>query len=584
MKSKKAKALLGSLILSGFLGVFAASIRAETSGGVVMTPPAPAFTDAERQDELARHRAAVAAKIGSGSVMILMSTEPRIYTNDVDYYYRQENNHYYLTNLRQEFATLVLLPGNGAFQEVLFIPRKNPQAETWTGKMYSKDDARRLSGVKTILYTDELQPFLESLKGKKVFTSKEGNGVFNTAALFESAPGETKLYLLLPRTEGDDNGKREFPQEAEFAEKWKSARGFKIENAQPVFAELRQIKSPYEIRMLQHAIDITTEAQMRAWAIARGAAMEYEVQAEVEYTFRRRNADYWGYPSIVGCGPNATTLHYETSQGPVKRGDLLLMDVGAEYDHYSADVTRTFPISGKFSPAQRDVYQAVYDAQEAVANVIKPGATMQQVEQASAKSIEESLAKMGLITGVGAVIPGTESTPRRSRTGSTTGIPQYTIWFMHGNSHWLGMNVHDVGSYGAPLKPGMTFTNEPGIYVREDALDYFADTPEMKAFIAKIRPAFEKYKNIGVRIEDDMLVTPSGVEWMTGKLPRKIADIESFMKRAPKKMTYGSLLNTETPLVFAFLDQPENDLWSPFAVNEFPEGVTARSGWVQNGT
>ena len=553
MNSKKVKVLLGFLTLVISLGTLAGSGKAQNSTSVVVTPPAPAFTDAERQGELAKRRAEVAAKIGKGSIMMLMSTEPRIYTNDVDYYYRQENNLYYLTNLKQEHATLFLLPNNTGFQEVLFIPKKSPQAETWTGMMYSKDDARRISGVKTILYTDELQPFLDSLKGRKAFTSTEGGSVFNTGSLFESAPADMKLYLLLPSTDLDADGRREFPQEATFAENWKAVAGYKIENGRPIFGEMRQIKSPYELKMLQHAIDISTEAHMRSWAMAGRAKMEYEVQAEVEYTFRRRHADFWGYPSIVGCGPNSTTLHYEIPDGPITPGNLLLMDVGAEYDHYSADVTRTFPVNGKFSPAQREVYQAVYDAQEAVAAVIKPGASMQQVEEASAKSIEASLAKMGLITGVGAVIPGTETTQRRSRRGIGTGIPQYSIWFMHGNSHWLGMNVHDVGAYGAPLKPGMTFTNEPGIYVRQDALDYFPDTPEMKAFIAKIRPAFEKYKNIGVRIEDDMLVTPTGVEWMTGKLPRSIAAIEAFMSSAPKNFNHSALLNTNGPSMFAVM-------------------------------
>jgi Xaa-Pro aminopeptidase len=546
MNCKRVKTLLSFLTLSVALGVFTTGAKAQNSTSIVMTPPSPVVSEAERQAELAKRRAEVARRIGKGSIMILMSTEPRIYTNDVDYFLRQENNLYYLTYLKQENATLILLPGNTGVQEVLFIPKKNPQAETWTGKMYSKEDAARLSGIKTVLYADELQPFLESLKAKKTYTSKEGAGVFNTEALFGAAGGETKLYLLLPRTDLDENGKREFPQEMEFAEKWKSAAGYKIENAQPLFGEMRLVKSPYELRMLQHAIDISTEAHMTSWAMAGRAKREYEVQAMVEYVFRRRNADFWGYPSIVGCGPNATTLHYETDQDVVTPGQLMLMDVGAEYDHYTADVTRTFPVNGKFTPAQKDIYQAVYDAQEAVAKVIKPGSSMGQIEEASAKSIEASLAKLGLITGVGAVVPGTETRVRPTRRGGTaTGVPQYSIWFMHGNSHWLGMNVHDVGSYGTPLKAGMTFTNEPGIYIREDALDYFPDTPEMKAFIAKIRPAFEKYKNIGVRIEDDMLVTDSGTEWMTGKLPRSIAAIEAFMANAPKKFNYSTLLNTD---------------------------------------
>lgn len=252
---------------------------------------------------------------------------------------------------------------------------------------------------------------------------------------------------------------------------------------------------------------------MRSMAMAQDAKMEYEVQAEVEYTFRRRNADYWGYPSIVGCGPNATTLHYEESQGPVKGGDLLLMDVGAEYDHYTADVTRTFPVNGKFTKEQAEIYQIVYDAQEAVAQAAKPGVSFGQLSSIANRVVTDGLFRVGLIT---------EKNPAQTR-----------LWFMHGLGHWLGMNVHDVGDYGN-LAAGMVFTNEPGIYIREDALDYLPDTPQYRTFKEKVRPAFEKYKNIGVRIEDDLLVTPTGVVWMTGKLPRSISDIESFIASARK--------------------------------------------------
>jgi len=258
---------------------------------------------------------------------------------------------------------------------------------------------------------------------------------------------------------------------------------------------------------------------MRSMAMVGKADWEYEVHAEVEYTFRRRNADFWGYPSIVGCGPNATTLHYVESQSPVKKGEVVLMDVGAEYDHYTADVTRTFPVNGKFSKEQAEIYQIVYDAQEAVAARTKPGIVFDTLKATSDEVLRNGLARLGLITEPNGTY--------QSMSGGT--IPQYKLWAIHGLGHWLGMNVHDVGNYGAPLKAGMVYTNEPGIYIREDALDNIADTPENRALIERLRPAFEKYKNIGVRIEDDMLVTERGVEWMTKHLPRKISDIEAFM-------------------------------------------------------
>ena len=577
MKSIKASALALSFILSVIcsLSILTGSSSAQITPAIRVTPPAPGFTASYRQAELAKRRAAVAKKIGKDSIMVLMSTEPRIYTNDVDFFYRQENNLYYLTNLLQDNATLVLLPGNGSFQEVLFIPRRDPGAETWTGHMYSREEARALSGVKTILFTDELQAFLGTMKEKKVFTSQEGNTVFNTSALFAAPQAAMKLYLLLPRTDGDDNGKREYIREQQFAATMKTVSGYKVENAQPVFSPLRLVKSRMEITMLQHAIDITTEAIMRSMAMAGRAKMEYEVQAEVEYTFRRRNADYWGYPSIVGCGPNATTLHYVESQGRVKPGDLLLMDVGAEYDHLTADVTRTFPVNGKFTKEQAEIYQIVYDSQEAVAKATKPGATLREVHTAGAEIIKQRLAQLGLITGPDALVPGTQT-------------PQYRLWFMHGTSHWLGMNVHDVGG-GSKMEAGSTFTNEPGVYIREDALDYFPDTPEIRAFVAAIKPAFEKYKNIGVRIEDDMLVTATGSEWMTKRLPRSIRDIEAFMARM-KTQKLSMLETHESSPVYALmsggdplLGAAENNLWDPFGLNEFPAGITERQGWISSG-
>ncbi len=460
---------------------------------ILVTPKAPKFTDAERHAELAKRRAAVAAKMEDNSVMLLFSAEHKIYTNDVDYVFRQENNLYYLTALKQAGATLVLSKRGGVVAETVYLPKRNPQFETWNGKMYSNEDAVRVSGVKTVVDAATQPQVLDSLR------TKSDSSIQN-------------VYLLLPQGERDSDGMREFRVESEFA---KGLAGLKVVNAQPIFAGLRQIKSPYEIKLLQHAVDISIEGHMRTWATAGRATMEYEVQAEFEYTLRRRNADYWGYPSIVGCGPNATTLHYEESQGPVAKGALLLIDAAAEYEHYSADVTRTFPVSGKFTKEQAELYQIVYDAQEAAARLAKPGATMQQLSAAANEVIKDGLFRLGLITD------------KNSN--------QYRTWYMHGLGHWIGMNVHDVGTTGT-LAAGMTFTIEPGIYIREDALAYLPDNPANKTFIEKVQPAFEKYKNIGVRIEDDMLITETGVEWMSGKLPRTIADIEAFMAVAPKQV------------------------------------------------
>ncbi len=414
-KSMKIRLVFAAITVFTTLAVLlpiSSSARAEiktTPTVIRITPPTPVVDEKERLAELAQRRARVAQSIGNRSLLILFSTEPRVYTNDVDYQYRQENNLYYLTNLKQRGATLVLLPGNAQTPEILFLPKRNPAAETWTGHMYSPQEANQVSGVKEIWEANEFKPFIDALRNRQPYRPKaenifmsdlpagttmaNGNGF---EPLLEAAgKNEASVYLLMTR----EMESREYKQEQRFATDWvKTASGYSLKNAWPIFTDMRLRKSPLELRLLQHAIDISTEAHERAWAAAGDAKWEYEVDAVMAYTFKLRNADNWGYPDIVGCGPNATTLHYEESQGPVKSGELLLMDVGAEYEHYSADITRTFPVNGKFSPEQAAVYQIVYDAQEAVAKASKPGATLSDVGRAGTEVVKDGLLKLGLIT------------------------------------------------------------------------------------------------------------------------------------------------------------------------------------------
>ena len=532
MKIRLIVGLVGICLTLAILLPVGSAARAETKTTppiIRITPPTPVIEDKERLAELAQRRARVAQSIGNKSFLILFSTEPRVYANDVDYPFRQENNLYYLTTLKQKGATLVLLPGNTQTPEILFLPKRNPAAETWTGHMYSPQEANQISGVKEIWDATEFKPFIEALRNRQPYRPKDENIFLSTLPagpvmtngngfepLLEAAgKNEAALYVLMTR----ELESREYKQEQRFATDWvKTASGYTVKNAWPIFSEMRLKKSPLEVRLLQHAIDISIEAHERAWAAAGEAKWEYEVDSVMAYTFKLRNADNWGYPDIVGCGPNATTLHYEESQGPVKSGELLLMDVGAEYEHYSADITRTFPVNGKFSPEQAAVYQIVYDAQEAVAKASKPGATLSDVNRAGTEVVKEGLLKLGLIT-------------------DRNSLNQYRVWFMHGTSHWLGMNVHDVGG-GAKIEPGVVFTNEPGIYVRPDALDYLSygwKQEDWDKFKAAVRPAFEKYKGIGVRIEDDMLITPEGPKWLSEALPRKMSDIEDFIAKARKQ-------------------------------------------------
>ena len=538
------KLFLGALVVAASVcSVESPRVEGARAGGaderagraVHVTPPEPVWDDAARLAELARRRARVAEFAGAKAVVVLFSGEPRVYAGDVDYEFRQENNLYYLTQLNQEGATLVLMPGAAKYREVLFLPRRNPAAEVWTGHMYSPEEAYKLSGVGEIWDAAEFEPFMRGLRARRIYRPKDeaillsqtspppaeatasaagaeqpapAQGGGGDALLAAMAQGEASLFLL--RTREDES--REFRREQNLAAEWaKSDRGLAIQNVLPAFTQMRQVKSPAELLLMQHAVDITTEALERAMSVASGARWEYEVEAEVDYTFKRRHADNWGYPSIVGCGADATTLHYEESEGRVSAGELMLMDVGAEFRHYSADVTRTFPVSGRVSPAQGEIYNAVYAASEAAMAAARPGATLSEVHAAALASIRDSLLRLGLIT---------------DRNSS-----QYRLYFMHGTSHWLGMNVHDVGAGARRFEPGMVFTIEPGIYVRPDALDNLPKTPESQKFIDAVRPAFEKYKNIGVRIEDDVVITADGHRNMTAALPRSLQEVEATMAR-----------------------------------------------------
>lgn len=587
--SCKALGILALLVLAA-IGVClprASRVAAAEPEAIRAAPPSPVFKDEDRLAELAERRRKVAEKIGPKSILIMFSGEPRVYTNDVSYEFRMENNLFYLTNLKQEGATLVLMPGSATAKEILFLPRRNPAAETWTGHMYSPEEARRISGVGEIWEAKELEPFMSALRSRKAYrpqaaavllsATAQGTATAAAGATESSDPlftamkqNEGALYLLTPARGESAEYRREQMLAAEWA---KAEAGVKVNSAWPIFVELRMRKSPWELRLLQHAIDISIEGHQRAQAVAPRAKWEYEVEAEIDYTYKRRNADNWGYPNIVGCGPNATTLHYQESQGAVKEGDLILIDSGAEYEHYTADVTRTFPANGKFNAAQKEVYNIVLAAQEASFKASKPGATLTDVHNASVEVVKDGLLRLGLITD--------------------RNTDQYRMWFMHGTSHWLGMNVHDVGTRGAKLEAGMVYTVEPGIYVRMDALDYLPDTPESRKLIAAIKPAFEKYKGIGVRIEDDVVITPDGYQNMSAALPRTVVDIESFMSRAQREIRSEAFEGVNPLFVKdSFIGSRRNEsarfdgeyLWSFMNLPTDRTGVTMRRGHVFVGT
>ena len=495
--------------------------------------PPPASWQRDRAADLAGHRKAAAAQIGPQGILILYAAEPRNYAGDVDWPYRQENNFFYLTGISQPGSALVLIPGAEKAREILFLPPSNPAQETWTGHILTPAEARRISGIEEVWDARRLNEFLRAVlpQAQAVFAdppsggrgARAGRGAalppppaipVNIASEFRTfldaaAKGSAQVWLV-------DRGANEHQREIDLAARLAAVTpAVKVTDATPMFGALRRIKSARELDLLRHAVDITAEGFERAYALAGDGVPEYEIQAQFEFTFLRRNA-HWGYPCIVGSGVNATTLHYESNRDTMHAGDLLLMDDAAEFDGYSVDVTRTIPVNGKFSKEQAEIYRLVWEAQQAGIRMAKPGHQSgrggpETVQGAASEVFKQGLYKLGLIT-------------------DPSSNQQLGIWFMHGISHGIGLNVHDPG--GPELQPGMVVTVEPGLYFRPDALDNLPKTPENEKFIAAVKPVFEKYKGIGVRIEDDVLITSGEPEVLSRAVPSKLEDVEAAIARS----------------------------------------------------
>jgi Xaa-Pro aminopeptidase len=299
-----------------------------------------------------------------------------------------------------------------------------------------------------------------------------------------------------------------------------------VRGAHPIVDSLRRRKSQAELAILRRAIAVTVSAQREAMRGTKPGMWEYQLEALIEGTFRRAGCDGPAFPSIVGSGPNSTQYHYMKNDRRMRAGDVVVMDIGAGCGGYAADVTRTIPVSGRFTREQRAIYQLVRDAQAASERVAKPGASWEAWRD-SARAVEaRGLARLGLIESAGATFD--PPWPERCQT-SPVACTQAFLYMAHGLGHGIGLEVHDpphtwVG--GGAFQVGDVFTIEPGIYVSTTLLEILPDTPKNRAMIARVRPAVERYQNIGVRIEDDYVITPGGVEWLS-RAPREIGEIEA---------------------------------------------------------
>ena len=457
-------------------------------------------------DDLRARRGRVMARLGSDTMLILWSAPTRTYSRDIDYEYRQDSDLYYLTGVTQDGTILVLMPGNASHRELLFVKDRDPVQEHWHGRTLGTDEARAFTGIDLVFPTSQFESFVAGM------LSRKGSGPIDSrdAEAFFGAVAANRAHMALA-FEGSREGAEPPPPPLEFARKMRERfGGFDTANVVPVLQDLRTVKTSYERGLLVRSLEIAAEAQLAGMRAARPGTREREVKAVIEGVHRARGAVSWSYPSIVGSGPNATILHYPDGERQMQAGDLLLVDAACNYAYMSGDITRTYPVGGAFSPTQKAVYEIVLEAQEVGIQAARPGESLQDVHARTVEVIKAGLLRLGLITD-----PGSD---------------QYRLWYTHGASHYIGIDVHDVGSRSRPLQPGMAFTIEPGLYIRQSALDALPRTPENLGLIEKIQPAVRKYADIGVRIEDSFLLEETGLRNLSASVPKTIADIESFMR------------------------------------------------------
>ncbi|MCX4188717.1 Xaa-Pro aminopeptidase [Methylophaga sp. OBS3] len=433
------------------------------------------------KQEFARRRRNLMDLMGGDSIAVLPNALELIRNRDVHYPFRSDSHFQYLTGFEEPESVMVLIPGREHGEFLLFCRERNLEKEIWDGYRqglegavanFAADDAYPITDL------DEILPGLMEGKEKVYYTM--GN---------QPAFDQRMVSWLNHLRQASRSGKHS-PTEI-----------IELEHS---LSELRLFKSSQEIKAMRHAANASVAAHIRAMEFTAPGKWEYEVEAELLHEFMRHGCRSPAYPSIVGGGENGCILHYIENNQKLKNNDLLLIDAGAEYDCYAADITRTFPVNGKFTPAQKALYQIVLDAQYAAIDAVRPGNHWNQPHEAAVRVLTEGLLSLGILKG------DLETLIEEAA---------YREFYMHRTGHWLGMDVHDVGDYKVGgawrlLEPGMVLTIEPGLYIRD---------PEH---------VDSQYHFIGIRIEDDVLVTKDGHDVLTDAAPKEIADIEALMANA----------------------------------------------------
>jgi Xaa-Pro aminopeptidase len=416
-----------------------------------------------------------------GGIAILPTAPVRTRNRDVDYPYRADSDFYYLTHFPEPEACAVLIPGRAQGEFILFCRDRHPEKEIWEGKRAGIDGARAQYGADDAFPITDIDEILPGLleNREKVFYSMGRYPAF-----------DTKLMNWVNEVRGKSRNGVHAPGE--------------FVDLNHLLHEMRLIKGTEEVKLMKRAARVSAGAHRRAMQACKPGMMEYEIEAELWYEFKKGGAAFPAYSSIVGGGANACVLHYTENNSELKDGDLLLIDAGAEIDGYAADITRSFPVNGKYSAEQKAVYEIVLAAQLAAIEQVKPGKHWNEPHEAAVRVLTQGLKDLGLLKG--------NDVEGHIEKGD------YKRFYMHRTGHWLGMDVHDVGDYKVEdqwrlLEPGMVLTVEPGLYLAEGSPD-----------------VHERWWNIGVRIEDDVLVTRDGHDVLTREAPKTVAEIEALMK------------------------------------------------------
>ncbi len=417
------------------------------------------------------NRGRFTASMKPGSIAFFNANDEMPRNGDCNFLFRQNSDLFYLTGIDQEQTILVLFPDAPLpkYREILFLKKTNEHIAVWEGHKYTKEEARQASGVQSVYWLEDYNAIVPMLLNhcENIYVNINENDRFVSDVPYRELRFVNDLKMRCP--------------------------GHKFERSGPIMAGLRAIKHDIEIKLMQRAMDITEKAFRRVLRFVKPGVMEYEIEAEITHEFIRKRANGHAYTPIIASGPSACILHYNDNNRECKAGDVILLDFGAEYANYAADLTRCVPVSGEFTERQRDVYNAVLRVMKAATAMLVPGNTIESYHVEVGKVMTEELLGLGLIS-------------KEEVKNQNPEMPAYKKYFMHGTSHFLGLDVHDVGDRYQPMQAGMVFTCEPGIYIPEEGL--------------------------GIRLENDILVTSKDPVDLMAAIPLEVEEIEELMREA----------------------------------------------------